>query len=150
MENYSPKKQWKVICVHGMKFIMEWKNRQVKINVPNLFHNLFAPELPLPTFLFWIPSLGLNSQKKQTSHITNFHYWIYKERKIISETSLIIKLESMIVAWNRLSASISSCKNKSTIKRKFLKENHNLKLTIRSRLFDVWNWPCATVCQIGN
>jgi hypothetical protein len=69
-----------------------------------------------------MPCLGLNSQKKEVSHIASLHYYIYEEKKIISKTSLITKEKSRIVASKSLSSSISSCKNKSEIRRSMFKK----------------------------
>jgi hypothetical protein len=69
-----------------------------------------------------MPSLGLNSQKKQVSHTASLHYYIYEEKNIISKTFLITKEKSEIVASKSLSASISSYKNKSEIRRNMFKK----------------------------
>jgi len=73
--------------------------------------------------LLWIPSLGLNFQKKQVSHTTNLHYYMYEERKIIFRTFFTTKEKSKIVTSNSLSISISSCKNKTAIRRSILEKN---------------------------
>jgi hypothetical protein len=63
-----------------------------------------------------MPSLGLNSQKKQVPHIANLHYYVYGKKKVISETFITTKEKLDIVALKSLIALISSCQNKREIK----------------------------------
>jgi hypothetical protein len=69
----------------------------------SLFLNCYSQD-----FLFWMPSLGLNFWKKQLSHTTNLHLYIYEEREIIYGTSFTTKEKLETIALKSLSASISS------------------------------------------
>lgn len=75
-----------------------------------------------------MPSLSLNSQKKQISHIANLHCSIYEKKEIISKTSLTTKDKSDIIALKTLMAPISSFQSKSEIRsileKKIQKNNH--------------------------
>ncbi len=85
---------------------MEW-SCIIGIHVQNLFDNLLALGLLLLRFDSFNVILGLNFWKKQMSHTTNLHYYIYEEKEIIFKTSLTTKEKSMNV----------TSKNLSTIKR---------------------------------
>jgi hypothetical protein len=63
-----------------------------------------------------MPSLGLNSHKKQVSHTTNLHYYIYEEKEIIYRTSLITKEKLDTITSKSLNGSISSYKKKREIR----------------------------------
>ncbi len=99
-----------VLWLHGKPSRLEY-----------LYNTQLTTSLPLnccsQDLLLRIPSLGLNSRKKQVSHITSLHYYIYAKIKIISRTFLTTKEKSKIVASNSLSALISTCKNKNIIRR---------------------------------
>jgi hypothetical protein len=69
-----------------------------------------------------MPSLGLNSQKKQLSHTASLHCCIYEGREIISKTSFTIKEKLEIVALKSLSISISSYKDKNKIRSSILEK----------------------------
>jgi hypothetical protein len=95
-----------------------------------------------------MPSLGLNSPKKQVSHTTNLHYCINEERKIVSKSFLTTKENLNIVASKSLITSISSWKNKSEI-RSVLEKRWKKKSSINN-IHDAERLPCATICQIGS
>jgi hypothetical protein len=63
-----------------------------------------------------MPSLGLNSHKKQVSHTTNLHYYVYEEKEIIYRTSLITKEKLDTITSKSLNGSISSYKKKREIR----------------------------------
>jgi hypothetical protein len=89
----------------------------------NPFDSLLAPELLLPRFVSSDAILRLEFLgKKQVSHTASLHYYIYEERGIIYGTFLTTNFFLDIVALKRLSASISSYKNKSKIRKSMFKE----------------------------
>jgi hypothetical protein len=94
----------------------------IGIHVQNLFDSLFVPQLLFPRFASLDAILRFEHSKKQVSHVTSLHYYIYEENEIISKPSLTTKENSNIIASKNLIASISSCKNKSKIKRSVLQE----------------------------